>query len=74
MHFRVIHVVAAQARNNGDSKMTFTIDTENKISAFATQEEAAASTTNPRTDATGQHLAGGAIGRHQEQPAGSRAG
>jgi hypothetical protein len=29
---------------------------------------------NPRTDATGQHLAGGALGRHQEQPAGSRAG
>jgi len=27
--------------------MTFTIDTDNNISAFATQEEAAASTTNP---------------------------
>lgn len=34
--------------------MIFTIDTDNNISAFATQEEAAASTTNPIETFTNQ--------------------
>jgi hypothetical protein len=34
--------------------MTFTIDTDNNISAFATAEEAAASTTNPFESFTSQ--------------------
>jgi hypothetical protein len=42
----VIHVVTAQSAEQRRFKMTFTIDIDNNISAFATQEEAAASTTN----------------------------
>jgi len=61
--------------------MTFTIDIENNISAFATQEEAASST-NPFESFAGQkeldsarhRLAGRALGSYLEQPAGRRAG
>ena len=44
----------------------------NRISILGYQRPAGLCSTpsNPRTDATGQHLAGGALGRHQEQPAG----
>jgi hypothetical protein len=47
-HFRVIHVMTAQSVAPRRTTMkTFTIDSENSISAFATQEEAAASTATP---------------------------
>jgi Protein of unknown function (DUF3489) len=46
-HFRGIDVMTAESAEQRRFKMTFTIDTDNNISAFATQEEAAASTTNP---------------------------
>ena len=39
--------MTAEKAETKEIQMTFTIDTENNISAFATQEEAAASTTNP---------------------------
>jgi hypothetical protein len=62
--------------------MTFTIDAENNISAFATAEEAAASTTNTFESFTSQkelfairqRMARGTLGRDLEQSAGSNAG
>jgi hypothetical protein len=45
--FRVIDVMAAITAENGESQMTFTIDNENKITAFASPEEAAAATVTP---------------------------
>jgi hypothetical protein len=53
-HFRVIDVMTAKRAEQRRIKMTFTIDTDNNISAFATQEEAAASTTNPFESFTSQ--------------------
>jgi hypothetical protein len=44
-HFRVIDVMTAQSAEQRRLKMIFTIDIENNISVFATQEEAAASIT-----------------------------
>jgi hypothetical protein len=45
-HFRAIHVMAAQSAAQRRKIMTtFTIDTDNNISAFATKEEAAAAIT-----------------------------
>jgi hypothetical protein len=46
-HFRAIDVMTAESAEQRRFKMIFTIDAENNISAFATQEEAAATTTNP---------------------------
>jgi hypothetical protein len=47
-HFRVIHVMTAQSVAKGETIMTtFTIDTDNNVSVFATAEEAAAATTTP---------------------------
>jgi hypothetical protein len=44
-HFGVIDVMTAQSAEQRRLKMIFTIDIENNISVFATQEEAAASIT-----------------------------
>src|ERR1035437_10021172 len=47
-HFGLIHVVTAQSVAPRRTIMkTFTIDEQNNITAFATQEEAAATTTTP---------------------------
>jgi hypothetical protein len=47
-HFGVIHVMTAQSVAPRSTIMTtFTIDTENNITAFGTPEEAAATTTTP---------------------------
>jgi hypothetical protein len=47
-HFGVIHVMTARERTKRRTIMTtFTIDTENNITAFGTPEEAAATTTTP---------------------------
>jgi hypothetical protein len=47
-HFGVIHVVTAQSVAPRRKLMkTFTIDSDNNITAFGTQEEAAATTTTP---------------------------
>jgi hypothetical protein len=54
-HFGGIHVMTAERAEQRRTIMTtFTIDTDNNISAFATQEEAAASTTNPFESFTSQ--------------------
>jgi hypothetical protein len=45
--FGGIHVMTAQSAATRRFKMTFTIDAENNISAFATPDEAAAATQNP---------------------------
>jgi hypothetical protein len=62
-HFGVIHVMTAQSvaprRNN---MTTFTIDSENNITAFGTPEEAAATTTTP-FDNLRQPEGTGGIGR-----------
>jgi hypothetical protein len=47
-HFGVIHVMTAQSVAPRRKNMTtFTIDSENNITAFGTPEEAAATTTTP---------------------------
>jgi hypothetical protein len=52
--FRVIDVITAQSVAQRRFKMTFTIDIENNISVLATQEENAASSTNPFESFAGQ--------------------
>jgi hypothetical protein len=46
-HFGVIHVMTAQRAGQGETNMTYTIDEQNNITAFATAEEAAAATAAP---------------------------
>jgi hypothetical protein len=46
--------MTVERAETGRFRMTFTIDIENNISAFATQEEAAASSTNPFESFAGQ--------------------
>jgi lysyl-tRNA synthetase class II len=71
-HFGVIDVMTAKRAEQRRFKMTFTIDTDNNISAFATQEEAAAATTTTFESFTSQKelaqlasaWARGTLGRH----------